>query len=77
MTKNIQKFYIYCPYKYQEEAKSYGAKWDKNKKLWYAPNKTTYDKLKKFHFIKLQILKPKCRTKYYSVVPPSFCISYI
>jgi hypothetical protein len=77
MTKtNKQKFYIYCPYEDKEEAKSLGAKWDKDKKLWYAPNKTIYNKLKKFHFMKLQIIS-KSRTKYYSVVPPSFWNSYI
>ena len=35
---NKQKIYLNVPYKEKDEAKSLGAKWDSDKKLWYCYN---------------------------------------
>ncbi len=37
--KNI-KVYLNVSYAYKEDAKSMGARWDTEKKIWYAPSNT-------------------------------------
>jgi len=41
--------FIHCPFDEKEEAKTLGAKWNSNEKLWYAPDEDSYGKLKKWH----------------------------
>jgi len=41
--------FIHCPFEDKEEAKTLGAKWNRNEKWWYAPDEDTYKKLKKWH----------------------------
>ena len=43
------KFYITCPFSEKEIAKNKGARWDPEKKRWYAPNADVYEKLSQWY----------------------------
>lgn len=43
-----QNTYLYVPFEEKDEAKALGAKWDKENKLWYAPQGTDLDKFSKW-----------------------------
>ena len=36
--KKSNKFYLACPYAEKDEAKSLGAWWDADARMWYVPN---------------------------------------
>ena len=45
----LPRQYIVCPFEEKDQAKELGARWDSNKRKWYALDDETYDKLKKWH----------------------------
>lgn len=45
-----EKTYLYVPYKEKDKAKALGAKWDADKKLWYAPAGTDLKPLERWTF---------------------------
>lgn len=45
-----EKTYLYVPYKEKDKAKALGAKWDADKKLWYAPTGTDLKPLERWTF---------------------------
>ena len=45
----LPRQYIVCPFEEKEQAKELGARWDSNKRKWYALGDETYEKLKKWH----------------------------
>ena len=45
-----EKTYLYVPYKEKDKAKALGAKWDADKKLWYAPEGTDLKPLERWTF---------------------------
>ena len=45
----LPRQYIVCPFDEKEEAKELGARWDGQKRKWYALGDETFDKLKKWH----------------------------
>lgn len=43
-----EKTYLNVPYREKNQAKKLGARWDKSKKLWFAPTAADYDKLSRW-----------------------------
>jgi len=60
------RIYLNVPYKNKDDAKSLGAWWDNEKKLWYAPDKTYSDLVKKFEKVSSKAVTGK---KIYLHVP--------
>ena len=57
-TMSTERTYLAVPYREKDEAKSHGAKWDKEKKQWYAPAGTDLEKLDKWMPEKRQTAMP-------------------
>lgn len=76
--KNMLKLFptnvdLYCPFEEKEECKSYGGKWDNEKKIWYIPKGIDNEKFKKWllpyininNYIEKNIIKWFCWKFYF------------
>jgi hypothetical protein len=55
--------YIYCPYEEKDEAKSMGAKWDKERRMWFVPDGLSISEFKRW-------LNPQTKAKSACEDPP-------
>ena len=56
----MSDFILAIPYEKKDELKKkYGLLWNKNFKMWYAPNEERYNGLVKYHVVKLVVVYEK------------------
>jgi hypothetical protein len=59
----MSTIYLYVPFEQKDDAKSMGAKWDPEKKLWYAPNDSFKQLIEKYSALETNKSKNKSTTR--------------